>query len=109
MHKLTRILDDSTPDVDDASGIQSRIRVFLPPEASTFAAVVQVSAKTNVDESLQTAKCLACVGVAEVINPSPHRLIHLFNKLRGRYWPRRLVKYLIRRRILRCAALLGKI
>jgi hypothetical protein len=39
MHKLTRILNDSAPDVDDASGIQSRIRVFLPPEATTFATV----------------------------------------------------------------------
>ncbi len=85
MHRLTRILDDSAPDVDDASGIQSRIRVFLPPETSTFATVVQVSAKANVDEALQAAKCLACVGVAEVSRPSPHRLIHLLNKLCGRY------------------------
>ncbi len=84
MHRLTRVLDDSAPDVNDASGIQGRIRVFLPPEASTFTTKVQVPAKANVDESLQAAKCLACVGVAEVICPTAHRLIHLLNKLRRR-------------------------
>src|SRR5215472_2246871 len=77
MHRLARVLDDSAPDVNDSSGIQSRIRVFLPPEASTFATKVQVAAKASVDEPLQAAKCLARIGVAEVIDPSPHRLIHL--------------------------------
>ena len=61
MHRLTRVLDDSAPDVDHPSGVQSRIRVFLPPEASTFMAKVQVTAKASVDESLQAAKCLARV------------------------------------------------
>src|ERR1700758_2671432 len=84
MRRLTRVLDDSTPDVDHASGVQSRIRVFLPPEASTFMAKVQVPAKTSVDESLQAAKGLARIGMAEVIHPSPYRLIHLRNKLCGR-------------------------
>jgi hypothetical protein len=79
MHSLTLILDDSAPDVDDASGIQSRIRVFLPPEASTFTTEVQEPAKASVDESLQVAKCLAYIGVAEVIDPIAHRLIHLPN------------------------------
>ncbi len=76
--------DNSAPDVDDASGIQGRIRVFLPPEASTFTAKVQEPAKANVDESLQAAKCLACVGVAEVIYPTAHGLIHLLNKFHRR-------------------------
>src|SRR5665213_3184691 len=84
MHSLTLVLDDSAPDVDDASGIQSRIRVFLPPEASTFTTKVQEPAKANVDESLQATKCLACVGVAVVIYPTAHRLIHLLNKLHRR-------------------------
>jgi hypothetical protein len=84
MRRLARVLDDSTPDVDHASGIQSRIRVLLPPEASPFVAKVQVLAKASVDESLQAAKGLARIGMAEVIHPSPYRLIHLLNKLRGR-------------------------
>ena len=85
MHRLTRVLDDSAPDVDNPSGIQSRIRVLPPPEASTFTTKVQEPAKACVDESLQAAKCLACIGVAKVVYPSPHRLIHLLNKLCGRH------------------------
>src|SRR5262249_61703286 len=81
MHRLTRVPNDSAPDVDDASGIQSRIRIFLPSEATTFAAVVQVSAKAHVDESLQTTKGVARVGVAEVRYPSPHRLVQWLKKL----------------------------
>src|ERR1019366_5534090 len=77
---------DSAPDIDNASGIQSRIRVFLPPEASTFATKVQEPAKANVDESLQAAACVACIGVTEVINPTEHRPIHFLNKLRRRDW-----------------------
>jgi len=88
MRRLTRVLDDSAPDVDNPSGIQSRVRIFLPPEASTFMTKVQVSAKASVDESLQAAKSFACIGVAEVIDPSPYRLIHLLNKLcRGDWRP----------------------
>ena len=71
-------------------------------------AKVQVTAKASVDEALQASEGVACIGVAIVVHPSPHRLVHLLNKLRGRYRDRRLVKYLIRRRMLRCAALLGK-
>jgi hypothetical protein len=84
MRRLTRVLDDSTPDVNHASGVQSPIRVLLPPETSTFVAKVQVPAKASVDESLQAAKGLARIGMAEVIHQSPHRLIHLLNKLCGR-------------------------
>ena len=85
MHRLTRILDDSAPDINNASGIQSRIWVFPPPKASTFTAKVQEPAKASVDKSLQAAKCLARIGVAKVVYPSPHRLIHLLNKLCGRH------------------------
>src|SRR6516225_3823120 len=81
MRRLTPVLDDSAPDVNDSSSVQSCIRVFLPPETSTFATKVQVSAKASVDESLQATKGLARVGVAEVVRPSPHHLIHLLNEL----------------------------
>jgi len=84
MRRLARVLDDSAPDVDHPSGVQSPIRVFPPPEASTFMAKVQVPAKASVDEALQASERVARVGMAEVINPSPYRLIHLLNKLRGR-------------------------
>ena len=84
MRRLSGVLDDSTPDVDDSPGIQSRIRILLPSEASTFMTVVQVAPEANVDESLQVAKSLTRIGVAKVIYPSPHRLIHLLNKLGGR-------------------------
>src|ERR1700693_2772842 len=87
MRRLTRVLDDSAPDVDHASGVQSRIRVFLPPEASTLMAKVQVPAKASVDESLQASKRVARIGMAEVIYPSPYLLIHLLNKLGGRDGP----------------------
>jgi manganese oxidase len=76
MRRLARVLDDPTPDIDHSSGVQSRIRVLPPPEASTFMAKVQVTAKASVDESLQAAKGLARIGMAEVIHPSPYRLIH---------------------------------
>src|ERR1700746_4086747 len=69
MRRLARVLDDSAPDVDHASGVQSRIRVFLPPEASTFMAKVKVPAKPSVDESLERAKGLARSGKAQRINP----------------------------------------
>src|SRR5215472_3668209 len=85
MRRLSRVLDDSAPDVDNASGIQSRIRVFLPPEASTFVTKVQVATKASVDEALQAPESVACVGVAIVVDPSPHRLVHLLHKLRGLY------------------------
>ena len=45
--------------------IQKR-QFLLPPEASTFMAKVQVPAKTSIDESLQAAKSLSRVGMAEV-------------------------------------------
>ena len=79
MRRLSRVLDDSTPDVDDSPGIQSRIRIRLPSEASTFVTIVQVAPEANVDESLQAAKGLTCVGVAKVIHPSPHRLKHFLH------------------------------
>src|SRR5215472_8979806 len=86
MRRLSLVPDDSAPDVNDAQGIQSRIRVLLPPKASAFTAIVQIAAKASVDESLQAPKRVAGIGVAIVVHPSPHRLIHLFNKLRGPDW-----------------------
>src|SRR5450759_5257638 len=84
MRRLSLVPDDSAPDVDHSPGVQSRIWVFLPPKASAFTAIVQVPAKASVDESLQAPKSLARIGMAIVIHPSPYRLIHLLNKLRGR-------------------------
>ena len=84
MRRLSCVLDDSAPDIDDSPGIQSRIRIVLPSEASTFMTIVQVTPKASVDKALQASKRIACIGVAEVVHPSPHRLIHLFNKLCGR-------------------------
>src|SRR5262249_1539768 len=83
MRRLSVVLDDSAPDVDHSPGVQSRIRVFLPPEASAFTAIVQVAAKASVDESLQVPKRVACIGVSIVVDPPPPRLIPLFHKLRG--------------------------
>src|ERR1700746_3969147 len=83
MHRLSLVPDDSAPDVDHSPGVQSRIWVFLPPKASAFTAIVQIAAKASVDESLQAPKRVAGIGVAIVIPPSPHRLIHLYHKLRG--------------------------
>src|ERR1700730_3874267 len=77
MRRLSLVPDDSAPDVDHSSGVQSRIWVFLPPEASAFRAKGQVPAKASVDESLQAPESVAGIGVAIVIGPSPHRLIHL--------------------------------
>ena len=71
MRRLSLVPDDSAPDVDHSPGVQSRIRVFLPPEASAFTAIVQVPAKASVDESLQAAKSVARIGVAKVIQPIP--------------------------------------
>src|SRR6266478_8407352 len=86
MRRLSLVPDDSAPDVDHSSGVQSRIRVCLPPEASAFTAIVQIAAKASVDESLQAPKSVTGIGVAIVVHPSPHRLIHLFDKLRGPDW-----------------------
>src|SRR5262249_42089790 len=84
MRRLACVLDDPTPDVDHPSGVQSRIRVFPPPETSTLMAIVQVATKASVDEALQAAERVACIGVAIVVHPSPHPLVHLLNKLCGR-------------------------
>ena len=86
MRRLARVLDDPTPDIAHPSGVQSCIRVLPPPEASTFMAKVQVTAKASVEEALQASERVACLGVAIVVHPSPHRLAHLLNKLRGRDW-----------------------
>src|SRR5437899_2145286 len=86
MRRLSLVPDDSAPDVDHSLGVQSRIWVFLPPKASAFTAIVQIAAKASVDESLQAPKSVAGIGVAIVVHPSPHRLIHLFDKLRGPDW-----------------------
>src|SRR5208283_3334581 len=77
MRRLSLVPDDSAPDVNHSPGVQSRIRVFLPPKASAFTTIVQISAKASVDESLQAPKSVTRIGVAIVIHPSPHRLIHL--------------------------------
>src|SRR5215470_9181279 len=81
--RLSLVPDDSAPNVNDAQGIQSPIRVFLPPQASALTAIVQVTAKASVDESLQAPESVAGIGVTIVVHPSPHRLIHLLHKLRG--------------------------
>src|ERR1700730_14073900 len=86
MRRLSLVPDDSAPNVNDAQGIQSPIRVFLPPEASAFTAIVQIAAKARVDESLQAPKSVAGIGVAIVVHPSPPRLIPLLHKLRGPDW-----------------------
>src|ERR1035437_391043 len=86
MRRPSLIPDDPAPDVDHPPGVQSRIRVLLPPKASAFTAIVQIPAKASVDESLQAAKGLARIGMAKVIDPSPHRLIHRLHKLRGPNW-----------------------
>src|SRR6266849_5144132 len=86
MRRLSLVPDDSAPDINHSSGVQSRIRVLLPPKASAFAAIVQIAAKASVDESLQAPKSVAGIGVAIVVHPSPHRLIHLLHKLRGPDW-----------------------
>ena len=83
MRRLSLVPDDSAPDVDHPPGVQSRIRVFLPPKASAFTAIVQIPTKASVDKSLQVPKSVARICVAIVIHPSPHRLIHLLYKLRG--------------------------
>ena len=83
MRRLSLVPDDSAPYVNHPQGIQSRIWVCLPPKASAFTAIVQIPAKASVDESLQAPESVAGIGVAEVICPSPHRLIHLLHKLRG--------------------------
>jgi hypothetical protein len=83
MRRLSLVPDDSAPDVDHSPGVQSRIGVFLPPKASAFTAIVQIPAKASVDESLQAPKSVTRIGVAIVARPSPHRLIHLLDKLRG--------------------------
>src|SRR6201988_2671820 len=80
MRRLSRVRDDSTPDVDDSPGIQSRIRIRLPSEDSTFGTIVQVAPEANGDESLQAAKGLTCGGVAKVIPRSRLRRSHLLNK-----------------------------
>src|SRR5207245_7515527 len=83
MRRLSLVPDDSAPYVDHSQGVQSRIRVLLPPKASAFTAIVQIPAKASVDESLPAPKSVAGIGVAIVVHPSPHRLIHLLHKLRG--------------------------
>src|SRR5215472_16220427 len=64
MRRLSLVADDSAPDVDHSQGVQSRIRVLLPPEASAFTAIVQIAAKASVDESLQAPKSIAGIGMA---------------------------------------------
>jgi hypothetical protein len=52
MRRCALVPDKTAADVDDPHGIQSLIRVFLPPETSAFTAIGQVPSKTRVDESL---------------------------------------------------------
>jgi hypothetical protein len=53
---------------------------MFPPEPTAFTATGQVASKAYIDESLQGSKCLAGIGVAIVVHPSPHHLIHLLHK-----------------------------
>ena len=107
MRRLSLVPDDSAPDVDHSPGVQSRIGIFLPPKASAFAAIVQIPAKASVDESLQAPESVAGIGMAIVIDPSPHRLFTSLTNPAGLIGARRLVKLLIRRRMLSCEDLLG--
>src|SRR5262245_4968610 len=86
MRRLPSVSNNSSAHLNYPLCLQNRIRRFLPSEASSFTAIVQISSEADVDESLQGPKGLARVGVAVVVHPSPHRFIHLFNKFRGRYW-----------------------
>src|SRR5258708_19974807 len=94
MRRLTRVLDDSAPDVDHPSDVQSRIRVFLPPEASTFMAKGQVTAKASVDEALQGSQRVACIGMAELVHHSPDRLFHFLTNPSHLNLPHSLLQYL---------------
>jgi hypothetical protein len=80
MHRRSLVPDHPTANVDDASGVQGTIRKLLPSEPAAFTAAGQVPSKAYIDESLQGPKGLAGVGVAIVVDPSPHHLIHLLHK-----------------------------
>src|SRR5438132_321715 len=80
MHRRSLVLDHPAANVDHASGIQGTIRRVLPSEPTAFTATGQVASKAYIDESLQGPKGLASIGVAIVVHPSPHHLIHLLHK-----------------------------
>src|SRR5215467_3711829 len=80
MHSRSLIPDHPAANVDEVSGIQGTIRILLPSEPAAFTPTGQVPSKAYIDESLQGPKGLAGVGVAIVVHPSPHHLIHLLHK-----------------------------
>src|SRR5262249_45817864 len=60
------------------------IWIALPSKPTAFTATGQVASKAYIDESLQGPKGLAGIGVAIVVDPPPHHLIHLLHKFRRR-------------------------
>src|SRR5262249_61469098 len=76
MHRGSLVPDHPAANVDEASGIQSTIRILLPSEPTALTATGQVASKAYMDESLQGATSLAGIGVAIVVHPSPQPLIH---------------------------------
>src|SRR4030095_10141777 len=80
MHSCFLLPDPPAANVDEASGVQGTIWIALPSKPTAFTATGQVTSKAYIDESLQGPKGLASIGVAIVVDPPPHHLIHLLHK-----------------------------
>src|SRR5262249_29225312 len=84
MHRGFLVPDHPAANVDEASGVQGTIRILLPSKPTAFTATGQVASKAYIDEALQGPKGLAGIGVAIVVDPPSHHLIHLLHKVRRR-------------------------
>ena len=85
LHRCFLIPDHPAAHVEDASGVQGTIWIALPSKPTVLTATGQVASKAYIDEALQGPKGLPGIGVAIVVHPPPHHLIHLLHKFRRRH------------------------
>src|SRR5438128_5227983 len=83
MRRFRHVLEQAAANVDEPHRIQLAVRKAFPSETPAFTSLGQVSAKTDVDETLQPSERLAGVGVPEVVGPPRyHRIHHIHEFLR---------------------------
>src|SRR5262245_17760163 len=83
VHRFRPVLQLAAADIGEAHRIPLAIRIALPSKPPAFTSLGEIATNANVDEALQSPKCLAGVRVTKVVDPSRHQRIDLGHEFLG--------------------------